>query len=110
MLQAPCCPICRALRRQICEQYLQSDRPTHSLNVDAVTSHLNVNLPVKGTQLFLPLGSNQQFYIPPSVLPVQGETFMERRMQWALHRLHTLEERMVQIETAGGAYTGESFG
>ncbi|KAL0052360.1 hypothetical protein WJX82_000855 [Trebouxia sp. C0006] len=36
----------------------------------------------------------------------QGETFMERRMQWALHRLHTLEERMMQIETAGGAYNG----
>ncbi|KAL0038274.1 hypothetical protein WJX77_000127 [Trebouxia sp. C0004] len=36
----------------------------------------------------------------------QGETYMERRMQWALHRLHTLEERMLQIETAGGAYNG----
>lgn len=35
---------------------------------------------------------------------------MERRMQWALHRLHTLEERMLQIETAGGAYNGESSG
>jgi hypothetical protein len=69
-----------------------------------------VNLPVKGTQLFSPLESNQLFYMAPSVLTVQGETFMERRMQWALHRLHTLEERMVQIETAGGTYNGESSG
>ncbi|KAL0019501.1 hypothetical protein WJX79_008132 [Trebouxia sp. C0005] len=36
----------------------------------------------------------------------QGETYMERRMQWAMHRLHTLEERMLRIETAGGAYNG----
>lgn len=43
-----------------------------------------------------------------TLLPVQGETYMERRMQWAMHRLHTLEERMLRIETAGGAYNGES--
>ena len=67
-----------------------------------------MNVPVKGTQQFLPPETNEQLYIPPYVLPVQGETFMERRMQWALHRLHTLEERMMQIETAGGAYNGES--
>ena len=47
---------------------------------------------------------------PIQCVAVQGETFMERTMQWALHRLHTLEERMLQIETAEGAYSGESSG
>ncbi len=70
---------------------------------------LHQNLPVKGTQLCLPPESHPQFYMSPYVLPVQG-FYMERRMQWALHRLHTLEERMLQIETAAGAYNGESPG
>lgn len=38
---------------------------------------------------------------------LQGDPHMDRRMQWALRRLQSLEERVSHMETAAGNYSGE---